>query len=85
MKIYMVNNFNELKKNFSREHANITSTKDMLDILEFYKNNNNQLSEQVKHFHGTLNGLVNIFQHLVSTSKSVSLKPLKPEYTKPHR
>ena len=29
----------------------MTSTKDTLDILEFYKNDNNQLWEQVKELH----------------------------------
>ena len=48
MKFYMENSLNELKKNFTRESANMISTKDMLDILEFYRNNNNQLREQVK-------------------------------------
>ena len=33
----------ELKNNFTREHANMTSTKDTLGVLEFYGNNNNQL------------------------------------------
>ena len=57
MKFYMESNsLNELKKTFTREHANITSTKDMLDILEFYRNDNNQLREQVNDLHEILNG-----------------------------
>ena len=35
MKFYMVESLNELKKNFMSEYANMTSTKNMLDILEF--------------------------------------------------
>ena len=36
MKFYMEKSLNELKKNFMREYAYITSTKDTLDILELY-------------------------------------------------
>ena len=35
MKFYMVESLNELKKNFMSEYANMTSTNNMLDILEF--------------------------------------------------
>ena len=35
MKFYMVESLNELKKKFMSEYANMTSTKNMLDILEF--------------------------------------------------
>ena len=47
MKFYMEKSLNELKKNFMREYANMTSTKDVLDILERHKNDNHQLREQV--------------------------------------
>ena len=36
MKFYMEKSLNELKKNFIREYANMTSTKDNLYILELY-------------------------------------------------
>ena len=45
MKFYMENSLNELKKKFMREFTNMTSTKDSLHILEFYRNDNNQLRE----------------------------------------
>ena len=54
MKFYMENSSNELKKNFTREYVNMTSAKDTLDILEVYRNDNNQLREQVKDLHETL-------------------------------
>ena len=41
MKFYMEKSLNELKKNFMIEYANMTSTKDTLDILEFYRKDNN--------------------------------------------
>ena len=41
MKFYMEKSLNELKKNFMRECANMTSTKDTIDILEFYRNDHN--------------------------------------------
>ena len=64
MKFYMEKSLNELKKNFIREYANMTSTKDVLDILEFHKNDNNQLREQVKDLHEILNGIVRVLQNL---------------------
>ena len=51
MKFYMKNSLNELKKSFKREYVNMISTKDTIDILEFYRNDNNQLREQVKDLH----------------------------------
>ena len=62
MKFYMEKSLNELKKNFMRECANMTSTKDVLDILEFYKNDNSQSREQVKDLHEILNGIVKVFK-----------------------
>ena len=64
MKFYMRKNLNKLKKNFMREYVNMTSTKDVLDILEHYKNDNNQLREQVKDLHEILNGRVKVLQNL---------------------
>ena len=64
MKFYMENSLNELKKNFAREYANMTSAKDTLDILEFYRNYNNQLREQVKDLHEILDGMVKVLQNL---------------------
>ena len=42
------------------EYANMISTKDTLDILQFYKNDNNQLSEQIKDLHEILNKIVKV-------------------------
>ena len=64
MKFYMRKSLNKLKKNFMREYVNMTSTKDVLDILEHYKNDNNQLREQVKDLHEILNGRVKVLQNL---------------------
>ena len=47
-----------------REYVNMSSTKDVLDILEHYKNDNNQLREQVKDLHEILNGIVKVLQNL---------------------
>ena len=66
MKFYMEKSLNELKKNFMRECANMTSTKDVLDILEFYKNDNNQSREQVKELYEILNGIVKLFKKFTS-------------------
>ena len=64
MKFYMEKSLDELKKNFKREYVNMTSTKDTVDVLEFYRNDNNKLREQVKDLHETLNGTVNVLQIL---------------------
>ena len=42
----------------------MTSTKDTLDILEFYRNDINQLREQVKDLYEILNKIVKILQNL---------------------
>ena len=55
MKLYIENSLKKPQKNFNREYVNITSTKDTLDILEFYRSDNNQLREQVKDLHEILN------------------------------
>ena len=72
MKFYMEKSLNKLKKNFKREYANMASTKDMLDILEFYRNNINQLREQVKDFHEILNKIVKILQNLHQNKQNQS-------------
>ena len=69
MTFYMENILNELKKNFTREYVNMTSTKDTLDILEFYRNDNNQLREQVKELHEILNGIVKVLQFTSEQTK----------------
>ena len=43
-----------------REYASMTSTKDTLDILEFYRNDNHQLREQVEDYNEILNGIVKV-------------------------
>ena len=72
MKFYIKKSLNELKKNFTREYANMTSTKDTLDILEFYRNNNNQLKEQVKNLHEILNGIAKVLQNLHQNKQNQS-------------
>ena len=72
MKFYMEKSLNELKKNFMRENANMTSTKDVLDILELYKNDNNQLREQVKDLHEILNRIVKVLQNLHQNKQNES-------------
>ena len=37
MKFYIEKRLNELKKDFTREYVNMTLTKNMLDVLEFYR------------------------------------------------
>ena len=64
MKFYIKKSLNELKKNFTREYANMTSTKDTLDILEFYRNDINQLREQVKDLYEILNKIAKILRNL---------------------
>ena len=41
MKFYMEKSLNELKKNFKSVYTNMTSAKDTVDILEFYRIDNN--------------------------------------------
>ena len=55
-----------------REYANMTSTKDVLDILELYKNDNNQLRKQVKDLHEILNGIVKVLQNLHQNKQNQS-------------
>ena len=68
----MEKSLNEFKKNFRREYANMNSTKDTVDILEFYRNDNNQLREQVKDLHEILNGVVKILQNLHQNKQNQS-------------
>ena len=72
MEFYMVKSLNELKKNFMSEYVNMTSTKDMLDILDFYKNDINQLREQAKRLHEALNGIVKVLQNLRQNKRNQS-------------
>ena len=72
MKFYMEKSLIELKKNFVRENANMTSTKDLLDILELYKNDDNQLREQVKDLPEMLNGIVEVLQNLHQNKQNQS-------------
>ena len=58
VKFYMEKSLNELKKIFTREYIKMTSTKNTLDILKFYRNGNNQFREQVKDLCEILNGIV---------------------------
>ena len=50
----------------------MTSTKDVLDILELYKNDNNQLREQVKDLHEILNRIVKVLQNLHQNKQNES-------------
>ena len=74
MKFYMEKSLIELKKNFVRENANMTSTKDLLDILELYKNDDNQLREKVKDLPEILNGIVEVLQNLHQNKQNQSSK-----------
>ena len=68
MKFYMEKSLNELKKNLTREYANMTSTR----VLEFYRNDNNQLREQIKDLHESLNGIVKVLQNLHQSKQNQS-------------
>ena len=72
MEFYMENSLNELKKNFMREYANMISTKDTLDILELYKNDNNQLRKQVKDLYEILNKIAKVLQNLHQNKQNLS-------------
>ena len=81
MKFYMNKSLNELKKNFMREYVNMTSTKDVLDILELYNNDNNQLREKVKGLHEILNGIVRVSQNLHQNKQNQSsMTPPNPSF-----
>ena len=72
MKFYMEKSLIELKKNFVKENANMTSTKDLLDILELYKNDDNQLREKVKDHPESINGIVEVLQNLHQNKQNQS-------------
>ena len=72
IKFYMEKSLNELKKNFMRESANMNSTKDMLDILELYKNDDSQLREQLKDLQEILDGIVKVFKNLNQNKQNQS-------------
>ena len=81
MKFYMDKSLNELKKNFMREYVNMTSTKDVLDILELYNNDNNQLREKVKGLHEILNAIVRVLQNLHQNKQNQSsMTPPNPSF-----
>ena len=50
----------------------MTSTKDVLDILELYMNDNNQLRKHVKDLHEILNGIVKVLQNLHQNKQNQS-------------
>ena len=56
----------------------MTLTKDALDILKFYKNDNNHLSEQIKDLHEILNGIVKVLQNLHQNKQNQS--SMTPSY-----
>ena len=72
IKFYMEKSLNELKKNFMREYANMNSTKDMLDILELFKNDDSQLREQLKDLQEILDGIVKVFKNLNQNKQNQS-------------
>ena len=72
IKFYMKKSLNELKKNFMREYANMNSTKDMLDILELFKNDDSQLREQLKDLQEILDGIVKVFKNLNQNKQNQS-------------
>ena len=45
---------------------------DTLDILDFYRNDNNQLGEQVKDLHEILNSIVKVLQNLRQNKQNQS-------------
>ena len=64
-----------------REYVNMTSTKDVLDILELYNNDNNQLREKVKGLHEILNGIVRVLQNLHQNKQNQSsMTPPNPSF-----
>ena len=55
----------------------MSSTKDTVDILEFYRNNNNQFREQGKDLYKILNGIVKFLQNLNQNKQNqASITPL---------
>ena len=72
MKFYIEKRLNELKKDFTREYVNMTLTKNMLDVLEFYRSYSKQLREQVKDLHEILNGIVKVLQNLHQNKQNQS-------------
>ena len=72
VKFYIEKSLNELKKIFTREYIKMTSTKNTLDILKFYRNGNNQFREQVKDLREILNGTVKVLQNLHKNKRNQS-------------
>ena len=55
----------------------MSSTKDTVDIQEFYRNNNNQFREQGKDLYKILNGIVKFLQNLNQNKQNqASITPL---------
>ena len=55
----------------------MSSTKDTVDILEFYRNNNNQFREQGKDLYKILNGIVKFLKNLNQNKQNqASITPL---------
>ena len=55
----------------------MSSTKDPVDILEFYRNNNNQFREQGKDLYKILNWIVKFLQNLNQNKQNqASITPL---------
>ena len=55
----------------------MSSTKDTVDILEFYRNNNNQFREQGKDLYKILNWIVKFLQNLNQNKQNqASITPL---------
>ena len=72
IKFYMEKSLNGLTKNFMRKYANMISTKNVLDISELYKSDNNQLREHVKDLHEILNGIAKVLQNLNQNKQNQS-------------
>ena len=55
----------------------MSSTKDTVDIQEFYRNNNNQFREQGKDLYKILNGIVKFLKNLNQNKQNqASITPL---------
>ena len=64
MNFFMEKCLNKLKKELQERICQYDFIEETVDILEFYRNNSNQLWEQVKDLHEILNGIVKVLQNL---------------------
>ena len=64
MNFFMEKCLNKLKKELQERIYQYDFIEETVDILEFYRNNSNQLWEQVKDLHEILNGIVKVLQNL---------------------